>query len=453
MKIALPKITTLLLMIMIVNYTYAQDTDVREDDLGDVTDSFQEHFFEGLKQAAIENHDKAINAFAKCLEENPKSSVVQFEIGKSYLQLKDYELAEKALVTATTLEPNNEWYLDSLYEVYNKTNQDEKVISTLKKLSTFHSDYKVDLVKYYYGKQQFSEALILLDELDLETTRDSNRDYLRMIIYRRGDFSQNKIDFYTKRVSQYPDDEENYLQLIFEYSNKGKEEKAFEIAQKLLAKKPETEQVHIALYKFYLDKKETEKAINSLQTVLKSTVVDLPSKKKVLIDFLRYSKDKEAFVSVINNLAEIIKEVPENDQLINIMADYYKSTNNKAKAIDYMVTAEAPDINDFVSYKNYLLALTEAKKFDLVIQKTTEALELYPAQPLLYFLQGTAYNQKNNPKKAIDALEMGLEYSIDNPILESDILYQIAQSHKLMNDDIKHKKFLREAKKVLENAN
>lgn len=440
-------------MILIVNNAYAQDTEAREDDLGDVTDSFQEQFFEGLKQAAIENHDKAINAFAKCLEENPKSAVVQYEIGKSYLQLKDYDLAEKALVIATTLEPNNEWYLDSLYEVYNKTNQDEKVIATLKKLSTFHSDYKVDLVKYYYSKQELAEALALLDELDLETTRDSNRDYLRMIIYRKGNFSENKINFYTKRVAQYPDDEENYLQLIFEYSNQGQEEKAFQIAQELLAKKPEAEQVHIALYKFYLEKNESQKAINSLHVVLKSTMIDTPSKKKVLIDFLRYAKDKEAYASAINTVAEIIKEVPENDQLINIMADYYKSTNNKDKAIDYVVTTEAPDINDFVSYKNYLLALAEAKKYDIVLQKTAEALELYPAQPLLYFLQGTAQNQKNEPKKAIDSLEMGLEYSIDNPILESDILYQIAQAYKLLNDDAKHKKFLREAKKVLENAN
>ena len=31
-----------------------------EDDLGNVSDEFQEHFFEALKQKAIENYDKAL---------------------------------------------------------------------------------------------------------------------------------------------------------------------------------------------------------------------------------------------------------------------------------------------------------------------------------------------------------------------------------------------------------
>ena len=52
----------------------AQNDDEREDDLGDVSDAFQEAFFEGLKQAAIENHEKAILAFTDCIEEDPENA-------------------------------------------------------------------------------------------------------------------------------------------------------------------------------------------------------------------------------------------------------------------------------------------------------------------------------------------------------------------------------------------
>ena len=431
----------------------AQDTLMPDDDLGEVTDRFQEFFFEGLKQAAIENNEKAVKAFSVCLEEDAENAVVLYEMGKSYLSLKEYVLAEQALLKATTIAPNNEWYLDQLYEVYNQTNQEEKLVATLNKLAEYHPDYKVDLIKHYYGKKAFKEALDLLDELDNETARDRDRDYLRQLIYRQGDFSENKIDFYTKRTLQYPDEEEHYLQLIFEYSNSGKEDQAFAIAQNLIKRNPNAEQVHLALYKFYLDKKEYKRSIASLKIVLSSSQIDTASKKKVLIDFLREAKKKTALSNELSKVAALIKEQPNNSQLVTLIAEYYKSTDKTALAIEYMVTSEAPDVNDYVSYKSYLLALAEAKQFDVLIEKTNEALALYPAQPLLYLLKGTALNEKKEPKKAIETLLFGLEYSIENPILESDILYQIAQSYKLLEQEPKYKHYLREAKKVLENAN
>ncbi|NJW54991.1 hypothetical protein HC175_18945, partial [Salinimicrobium sp. CDJ15-91] len=50
--------------------------EMAQDDLGNVTDAFQEHFFEGLKQKAIENYDKAIDALVQALALKPDEPVV-----------------------------------------------------------------------------------------------------------------------------------------------------------------------------------------------------------------------------------------------------------------------------------------------------------------------------------------------------------------------------------------
>ena len=47
-----------------------------EDELGNVKDEFQELFFEALKQKAIENYDKAVDALLKALKVNPDQTVV-----------------------------------------------------------------------------------------------------------------------------------------------------------------------------------------------------------------------------------------------------------------------------------------------------------------------------------------------------------------------------------------
>ena len=71
----------LLLCFFFLQPLVAQDKEaivdeVNEDDLGNVTDEFQEHFFEALKQKGIENYENAITSLEKCLELDPENAVV-----------------------------------------------------------------------------------------------------------------------------------------------------------------------------------------------------------------------------------------------------------------------------------------------------------------------------------------------------------------------------------------
>ena len=42
--------------------------EINQDNLGNVTDKFQEYFFQALSQRGIENYEKAISALKKCAE-------------------------------------------------------------------------------------------------------------------------------------------------------------------------------------------------------------------------------------------------------------------------------------------------------------------------------------------------------------------------------------------------
>ena len=74
-------------IICIPNDCYAQElAEVPTDDLGDVSDQFQEHFFEALKQKGIENYELALDALRKA-ENAAKGdtdlvAVVTFEMGR-----------------------------------------------------------------------------------------------------------------------------------------------------------------------------------------------------------------------------------------------------------------------------------------------------------------------------------------------------------------------------------
>ena len=76
---------------------YAQDKPPT-DDLGNVSDDFQENFFEALKQKGIENYELALNALDKAevaaKDNQENKAVVYFEKGKNLTALKRFEEAE-----------------------------------------------------------------------------------------------------------------------------------------------------------------------------------------------------------------------------------------------------------------------------------------------------------------------------------------------------------------------
>ena len=166
--------------------TYAQETEVSADISNEiVTDAFQEQFFEGLKQHAIENYEKAIAAFLNCKNIDPENAVVDFELGKNYLRLHQYYKAEDYILKAVNANPSNTWYLDALFKVYEMQNATHKAIELAARLADTDDRYKESLAALYVRTGAFDKALALLDELDTKQGITTSRHNLRIRLLAR----------------------------------------------------------------------------------------------------------------------------------------------------------------------------------------------------------------------------------------------------------------------------
>ena len=54
-------------------------------------------------------------------------------------------------------------------------------------------------------------------------------------------------------------------------------------------------------------------------------------------------------------------------------------------------------------------------------------MDFYPSQPLLYLLNGVANLNLNENKKAIESLETGLDFLIDDKQMERDFYLQLSK--------------------------
>lgn len=394
---------------------------------------YKESFFEALKQKGIENYDKAVKALLKCIELDNKEPAAYFELGKNYVFLKNYGKAEEALKIAVDLDENNQWYLDELYGVYIKTDDYKNSLRIVKKLIPYHPDYQHDLATLYFEHQKYRLALKTLDEMDESYGISKKRDALRNAIYNATGNDKERIEYLEERIAQRPNIESNYLNLIYRYSEMGDGENAFRIAKKLISQNPKSQLAHVALYKFYLDRGETEKAVNSMKIVVKSTSIKADIKTKVLNDFVRFVKDNPEYENdLLQATNDAIKD--SSDQSYAELGEFYLQKNDKNKALEQFQFALKKDSNNFELIKKILLLHIDLKQYEQAKAISSETLELYPTQAVIYLINGVANNKLNQPKKAIESLETGIDFVIDNVIMKIDFYRQLSIAYKLDNN-------------------
>ena len=430
-----------------VNYAQVDFNKKPNDDLGDFEDEFQELFYEALKQKGIENYDRSVDALLKCIELDNSVSVLYFELGKNHSKLKNFGAAEDALKKAVSLDPDNEWFLDELYDYYASQNDYDKAIKTVKQLVKYHPDYKEDLASLYVRTKKYNDALELLDELDTAFGVSVARDIMRNKIYKATGRKKDQIKNLEERVENNPDKESNYLALIFRYSENNEKDKAFETAKELLKMNPESQLVHLALYKFYLDENDADKAIKSMKIVVKSTQIKPEAKHKVLSDFVNFVKANPQYETDLVDATSMVSE-NDNEKSLSELGQYYLSKNNKSKALEYFELALKQDFNNFGILRNILLLQIDLQEYKSAEEKSTKALEKYPSQPILYLINGVALNQLNKPKEAIESLEIGIDYIIEDTKMEADFYNQLSKAYMSLNNTAKAKTFSDKAKQL-----
>jgi len=441
-----------MLIVPQVNYAQVDFNKKPDDDLGDFEDEFQELFYEALKQKGIENYDRSVEALLKCIELDDDVPVLYFELGKNYKKLKNFGEAEKALKKAVRLEPDNEWYLDELYDYYASQKDYDNALNTVKQLVKYHADYKEDLATLYARTEKYDEALELLDELDAALGISVSRDILRNRIYEATGRKKEQIENLEARVENNPNKESNYLALIFRYSENNEKDKAYETAKELLKISPNSQLVHLALYKFYLDDNDAEKAIESMKIVVKSQQIKPEAKLKVLSDFIEFVKENPEYEADLIEATNLVSD-DDNEKSLTELGLYYLSKSNKEKALEYFEKALKQDADNFAILRNVMLLQIDLKRFDEAAENSAKALEKYPSQSLFYLINGVASNELNKPNNAIESLEAGLDYIIDDNKMEADFYNQMSKAYALLNNTVKAKAFSDKAKQIQSQIN
>ncbi|UZO81660.1 hypothetical protein NBT05_04115 [Aquimarina sp. ERC-38] len=422
--------------------------EINVDDLGNNSDEFQESFFEALKQKAITNHEKAVQALEKCIKIDSSPGILYVELGKNYQALKVYDQAEIQFKKALDKIEEKRYILELLYETYFVQGKFKESVGTVEKLVTYDPLFKEQLANLYFLEKRYEEAMNLIDELEEELGTDSYRQQLRLKIGSKLTNPNSQIAKLEQKIESNPKNEQNYINLIYLYSQNDQKEEAFKVAKKLIERNPKSELVHLALYKFYLNDNQINEAVNSIKISLASKVVDSDAKYKVVNDFLIYIKGNPQYESNLVEVSKAFDGDKAGPKIATEIGNYYYEKNQKELALNFYEKGLQANASDFTVLKRILLLQLDLKRFEKAKIGSELALELYPTQPVLYLVQGVTFLNTDEVDDAIESLETGVDFVIDDPKLLSDLYKQLSLAYQKKGSPEKAAEF---EKKAVEN--
>lgn len=115
----------------------------------------------------------------------------------------------------------------------------------------------------------------------------------------------------------------------------------------------------------------------------------------------------------------------------------------KGKTAVPVVQQEERDTDDPVAQlRTQLEKLLAASDYKNALTVSKEALDTYPLQPYFYFAYGTALNNTSNANKAIEVLESGLDYLLEDGPLQNNMYRELSKAYTQIGNTQKANEYL-----------
>jgi len=251
---------------------------------------------------------------------------------------------------------------------------------------------------------------------------------------------QKAIGNYDKAIfaldACYEIDSENVAVLFelsknYSFTNKYKEAKYF------VLKALEFEPTNIYLLRFlqqiYLKQNDFKGAINIKNKIL----IQKPEEESDLVILFIKSGEIEKAILLLEKLDSLNKLPNQLRVLKQSLTQPVPPEKREGEFEQYRTKNKLDQLkknyslkNDFNSLKLVLERELKTERYLELLEDSEEGLNLYPAQAYLYLMNGVALNSLRKYKEAIDKLESGLEYLIDDDVMESQFMEQLSLSYK-----------------------
>ena len=373
-------------------------------------------FTSATKNAIFGQYRQAIRDFNECLSYKRNSPAIHYMLSSIYLNAGKIELAQKYADSAVNYdEDSNKWYLLHLANIYSLKNEIDSSITIYEKLVKVNPkdmDMKYKLALMYEEVEKYDKALIMIREIEDVIGENENLLISKHKIYSKTGRQDEAVEELKKAIEYYPENF-NLLGLLAEYyADIKKFELAHEYYNLLLIKDPGNDKTQLSYAEFLRSNNEYEKAFKYYRDAINNDNVDIDIKISLLVRFIRDDSLLVNFNDYISVLVDELKRKYEDDiRVRTLCADFYIKNDELEMAEHELNLVLGIDDKNYIIWEQLLYIENALKKYDSVIIRCNDAINIFKEEPLLYLFKGIAMIQKKMNDEAVKSLENGVKYS------------------------------------------
>jgi tetratricopeptide (TPR) repeat protein len=379
-------------------------------------------FIDGCKEKILENYDKAITSFLKCIKTDPSNASAMYELAGIYYVQKKYTDAMPLVEKAVKLEPSNDWY-QLLYAnmLINALRYKEAtaIYAKLAKANPANLEYYYNWAEgcIYMGKYQ--EAIDVYDILETKMGVSDELSLQKEKIYLQLKKPDKAIEEIEKLVKAFPSETTYYNYLADLYLQDGKTSKAYEIYQKILVLDPTNASVHLSLADYYRATKDNVKSFEELQLAFANVNLDIDTKVKIMLSYYSLTEKSDELKEQAYTLLKIlIKTHPDEAKAYTMYGDFLYRDKKITEARDLYLKVVGLDSSKYAIWGQLLSLEAELNNYSGLEKESEQAITMFPEQATLYLYNGVGNYFLKKYDEAIVALNKGIALAAyDNSLL------------------------------------
>lgn len=390
------------------------------------------------KAKVIEDWEDAIAKYKEVIAMSPSNSNAHFQLAQIYKTQNKVNEAEAEAAQAVKLDANNKWYLETLAELYltqGKAKEAESAFKTLIERFPNVPDYYLNLGFLYSKVGQLENAIKVYDQfeknfgLDEQVVGEKKNLYIRL-----GKFNEAVVEV-EKLVDAFPGETEYMLMEAELYRAKKMKEKAIEIYNKVLAIEPDNPYAQLGLAEFGMATGNETQKKESVTDIFKNAKVGIDTKVSILlISYIQMNSDDSAKRKEAIDLAKILTEVhPTEAKAFAVQGDLFFLDNQLDNALISYKKALTINKDVFQVWQQVMAIYNQKRDWKNVVETSSEAMELFPNQAVIYLFRGGAEMQLKDFEKALKTFSRGEKMSGGNEKLHAQFFANLGDAYHSLN--------------------
>jgi tetratricopeptide (TPR) repeat protein len=399
-------------------------------------------FFEANKARLQKDNAKAKDLYKQAITQDPSNAAAYYYYAKINMATGDALETVTFSKKATELVPENKYYKELYAEALANNGDVKKAIGLYKTLS----EIDTKLAERYLMTAAYYEAKIGLNEDAIQTM-----DLLEKYYGVSPEMSFRKINLLTKLkkteevtkeldklIKEDPNELKYYLLKIENLESAKQFEKAKIITLEMETRFANSAELLPSATLKAFEKKDTATYFKLLQQCMDSKGIEPEEKIALLIPIMQFNtKDTLLQQKIIGYGKNMVDASPEDGKAITFYANILSNYNEYDKALVQYIKLITKNPNQIDTWQQVFFIYAQQEKNDSLIAITKRALDYFPNQASVYYMNGVGHQQKNNMQNAIKAFNKALDFAEGNKNLQLQIYTALGDAFNTQKEYIK----------------